>query len=144
MEVVGPGRRRHAGRRPQRAGGFPWRAALERDAPTARLTRKGEIVGAFLSHSVDAISENRHGLVVAVSVEETNGRAERENALRMLGQIRRRHGIEPRTLGMDPRHDAGDFLTELERCVPAGSCRRMTDRSLRCGRGCAGSFRATG
>ena len=83
--------------------------------PEARLARKGEMVGAFLSHSVHAISENRHGLVVAVNVEEANGHAERESALRMLGHMRRRHGIEPRTLGMDAGYDAGDFLSELER-----------------------------
>jgi hypothetical protein len=37
--------------------------------PEARLARKGEMAGAFLSHSVHAISENRHGLVVAENVE---------------------------------------------------------------------------
>lgn len=82
--------------------------------PEARLARKGEMVGAFLCHTVHAVTENRHGLVVAVHVDEANGRAEREGALRMLGHMRRRHGIEPRTLGMDAGYDAGDFLSELE------------------------------
>lgn len=83
--------------------------------PEAHLARKGGMVSAFLRHSVQAISENRHGLVVAVRVEEANGHAERESALRMLWHMRRRHGGEPRTLGMDAGYDAGDFLTELER-----------------------------
>jgi transposase len=83
--------------------------------PEARLARKGEMVGAFRSHSVHAISENRHGLVVAVSIEQANGHVQRESALRLLQHMRQRHGVEPRTLGMDAVYDAGDFLPEFER-----------------------------
>ena len=107
----GGGRNAPVGFRGERRSNATHRSTTD---PEARLARKGEMVGAFRSHSVHAISENRHGLV-AVSVEEANGHAERESALRMLGHMRRRHGIEPRTLGMDAVYDAGDFLPEFER-----------------------------
>jgi hypothetical protein len=96
--------------------------------PEARLARKCDMVGEFLGHTVHAVTENRHGLMV--EVDEADGRAEREGALRMLGHMRRRHGIEPRTLAMDAGYHAGDVLSELEgrescrtcRCVLGGSC----------------------
>jgi hypothetical protein len=49
--------------------------------PEARLYRKSSGKGAFLSHSMDALPENRHGLVLAVDVAEANGLSERERAL---------------------------------------------------------------
>jgi transposase len=83
--------------------------------PEARLYKKGDGVGAFLCHSAHALSENRHGLIVAVRVEEANGTAERVSALRMLDHAERRHGVRPATLGADKGYDAGPFLVELEK-----------------------------
>lgn len=82
--------------------------------PEARLYRKGNGVAANLCHSVHALTENRHGLVLAVEVDEANGIAERESALRMVDRVRRRHALAPRTLGADMGFDAGPFLLELE------------------------------
>ena len=83
--------------------------------PEAKLYRKGDGVGAFLCHSGHALTENRHGLVMSVRVDEANGTAERENTLRMLDHLERRHGVRPSTLGADKGYDAGPFLLELER-----------------------------
>jgi IS5 family transposase len=83
--------------------------------PEAKLFRKGDGVGAFLCHSGHALTENRHGLVMSVRVDEAKGTAERENTLRMLDHLERRHGVRPSTLGADKGYDAGPFLVELER-----------------------------
>lgn len=83
--------------------------------PEARLYKKGDRVGAFLCHSGHALTENRHGLVMGVRVDEANGTAERENTLKMLDHLERRHGVRPATLGADKGYDAGAFLVEPER-----------------------------
>jgi transposase len=83
--------------------------------PEARFYRKSSGTGAFLSHSMHALSENRHGLVPAVDVAETNGRSERECALGMVRSVRRRHSVSVSTLAADMGYDSGDFLAALER-----------------------------
>jgi transposase len=83
--------------------------------PEARLYKKGEGVGAFLCHSGHALTENRHGLVMSVRVDEASGTAERESTLEMLDHLEHRHGVRPATLGADKGYDAGPFLVELER-----------------------------
>ena len=85
--------------------------------PEARLYRKGWGQPAYLYHSGHIVTENRHGLVMAVAVAEANGHAEREEALRMLAHLNRRHGIEPATLAADKGYYAGEFLSDLETCV---------------------------
>ena len=83
--------------------------------PQAKLYRKGDGVGAFLCHSGHAITENRHGLVMSVRIDEASGTAERANTLKMLDHLERRHRVRPATLGADKGYDAGPFLIELER-----------------------------
>jgi transposase len=85
--------------------------------PQARLYRKGDGQPAQLCHSAHALTENRHGLVMAVSVAEANGRAERAESLRMLRHMARRHRVRPLTLGADKGYDDGAYLTELEEYV---------------------------
>jgi transposase len=83
--------------------------------PEARLARKGPGQGAKLCHSMHALMENRHGLVMDIEVAEANGWAEREAAEVMLARVRRRHWKRPKTLGADKGYDDGAFLTRLER-----------------------------
>jgi transposase len=85
--------------------------------PEARLYRKGWGQPAYLYHSGHVVTENRHGLVMAVTVAEANGHAEREEALSMLAHLHRRHGIEPVTLAADKGYYAGEFLGDLETWV---------------------------
>lgn len=82
--------------------------------PEALLYRKGDGQPAYLSHTGHFITENRNGLIMAVSVDEANGKAERRQALSMLRHMRRRHRVRPRTLGADKGYDAGNFLLALE------------------------------
>ena len=55
--------------------------------PEARLYRKGAGQPALLSHSGHAITENRHGLIVAVAVDAADGKAERRATLAMLDPV---------------------------------------------------------
>jgi len=82
--------------------------------PEARLYRKSYGVAAKLCHGAHVLMENRHGLVVDVSVSEANGRAERTEALRLVRRAKRRHGLKMKTLGADKGYAAGPFLHELE------------------------------
>ena len=94
-----------------------------RKDPDARLARKGSNVGAFLCHSVHALTENRHGLVRAIAVAEANGTAERICALEMVDRVRQQHHVRVATLGSDMGYDWGDFLVELKRRKIIGACR---------------------
>ncbi len=82
--------------------------------PQARLARKGNNVGAFLSHSMHALTENRNGFALAIEVDEANGRAERACALKMVRTVRRDHQLPIATLAADRGYDAGNFLCALE------------------------------
>lgn len=94
------------------------RTHRSRTDPEALLYRKGDGQPAYLSHTGHLITENRNGLIMAVSVDEASGMAERRQALTMLRHMRRRHRIRPRTLGADKGYDAGEFLLALESWVP--------------------------
>jgi transposase len=85
-----------------------------RTDPEARLYRKGPGKEAKLSHMGHALGENRHGLIVAVTVSEASGTAERAAAVEMLDDVAVAHGLRPRTLGADKGFDSGEFLLDLE------------------------------
>lgn len=82
--------------------------------PEARLARKGNGKESHLCHSGHVMMENRSGLCLAVTVDTADGHAERRNALRMLRHVERRHGLVPRTSGMDAGYKAGEFLCAIE------------------------------
>jgi transposase len=86
-----------------------------RTDPEARLFKKGDGQPARLYHTGHAISENRHGLVMAVCVTEAAGDAEPAAALSMIDTMRSTHGTPVRTLGSDKGYDSGPYLMELER-----------------------------
>jgi len=82
--------------------------------PEARLHRKGRGKEAKLCHLGHALAENRHGLVMGVTVTPAGGKAEREAALAMLDRLQEVHGQRPKTLGADRGYDSGPFYLELE------------------------------
>lgn len=82
--------------------------------PEARLARKSSGQGAMLAHSMHVLMDNRHGLMLDIAVAEANGTAEREQAEAMIKRIRRRHRLQPRTLGADKGYDDGEFLHRVE------------------------------
>jgi transposase len=85
-----------------------------RTDPEARLFRKGLGKEAKLSHMGHVLSENRHGLILAVAATGASGTAEREAALAMVDGLATEHGVRPKTLGADKGFDSGEFLLELE------------------------------
>jgi transposase len=83
--------------------------------PQARLYKKGEGQPAKLYHLGHALTENRHGLVMAVTVTEANGQAEPAAAVEMIDQLRKRQKVKPKTTGSDKGYDSGPYYLELEK-----------------------------
>ncbi len=71
--------------------------------PDARLARKGD-TGARLCYSANAMTDNRHGLIVDTEVTHADGTAERECALLMISRLRRRKGRSYAGRGQGVRH----------------------------------------
>lgn len=86
-----------------------------RTDPEARLYKKGGGQAAKLCHMGHALSENRHGLILAVTASEANGTAECQAAIGMLDDLHRRQCLNPKTLGADKGYDRGPWMIELER-----------------------------
>jgi transposase len=82
--------------------------------PEARLYKKSAGTAAKLCHMGHAITENRHGLVMAVALTAAGGDQETAAASAMLGTMKRRLKLVPKTLGADKGYDRGRFLLELE------------------------------
>ena len=77
--------------------------------PEARLFKKGAGQAAKLSYMGHLLTENRHGLVLAVELTTASGTAEREAALLMLDRSTA-GGV---TLGADKGYDTHDFVAQL-------------------------------
>ena len=86
-----------------------------RTDPEARLYKKGDGQAAKLYHTGHAVTENRHGLVMAVAVTEASGTAEPAAAEAMVDALKARLGVTVGTLGSDKGYDSGPHLIELER-----------------------------
>jgi transposase len=82
--------------------------------PEARLYRKGLGQETKLRHIGHALGENRHGLIVGVTVTEANGTAEREAAIDLIDAFRGLSGWDPATVGLDKGYDSGDLFLDLE------------------------------
>lgn len=85
-----------------------------RTDPEARLYRKSHGQEAKLSHMGHLLTENRHGLILAVAASEASGTAERVAAVAMLDDVHATHARRPATLGADKRFDDGEFFRTLE------------------------------
>jgi transposase len=96
--------------------------------PQARLMTKSKGQPARLRHQLNALMENRSGLLVDLSVAEANGTAERLEAPVLLERSRARHALpQRRTVGGDGGYHGGDLLKTLQAAkviahvpVPAG------------------------
>jgi transposase len=78
--------------------------------PDARLARKGTGKEAKLSYAGHVLMENRNGLAVNCCVTQATGRAEREAALTMVGEI---PGWRRVTLGADKGYDRKSLVQEM-------------------------------
>jgi transposase len=98
--------------------------------PEARLYRKSHGEGSRLAHLGHALGENRHGLIVGITVTEANGTAERSAAMDLVDALKATHGRTPKTLGSDKGYDSGEYYCEMEkrRVEPHGA---MVDQRLR-------------
>jgi len=79
--------------------------------PEARLARKGDGQASRLAYTGHILMENRHGLIVAASLTQATGTAERAAALAMID--RHEHGHRRITLGADKGYDVSDFIAAL-------------------------------
>jgi hypothetical protein len=79
--------------------------------PQARLYRKGKGKEAKLSYIGNALTENRHGLVVEAELSSATGTIEREAATRMVA--RHSPGSRRLTLGADKAYDVHGFVDDL-------------------------------
>jgi transposase len=85
-----------------------------RTDPEARMYRKGPGQETKLRHLGHALGENRHGLIVGVTVTEAAGTAEREAAVDLIDAFRELSGWDPATVGLDKGYDSGDLFLDLE------------------------------
>jgi transposase len=85
------------------------RSTTDKDA---RLMRKGLGKEAKLVLSGHVLMENRHGLCVDLRVEEATGTVEREAAMKMVLQQKKK-GVAVKTLGGDKGYHVKDFITQL-------------------------------
>ena len=84
--------------------------------PDARLFKKSQGGEAHLAYLGHALTENRHGFVVAATVTHATGTAEREAALALM-DMTADPSSDPartrrRTLGGDKNYDTADFVTQ--------------------------------
>jgi len=98
-----------------------------RTDPEARLMRKGN-TGAALSHSLHFLMEHEAGVLTGVSVAAADGKSERAEALKHVRRLRRRFGVQARSLAADKGYDAGEFLLALE---SEGVCPAVSVRERR-------------
>lgn len=82
--------------------------------PEARLYRKGPGKEARLSFMGHALMDNLHGLVVGCRYTIATGKAEREAAIQMIREKRRRGKERRITVGADKSYDTADFVQMLQ------------------------------
>ncbi|MBC8289536.1 MAG: transposase [Planctomycetes bacterium] len=94
---------------------------------TARLFRKGAGKPSRLAHLGHALAENRHGLIVDVTVTEAGGRAETDAAVELIDRFIEQHGRHPSTIGSDKGYDNGEYYLQLEsrRITPHGAMTKI-------------------
>jgi transposase len=93
--------------------------------PDARLYKKSAGSEAKLAYLGHAVMENRHGFLVKTRLTLATGTAERDAALAMTKQIRRK---KRRTLGGDKGFDTRDFVRQLRRIGVTPHVAQNTER----------------
>lgn len=79
--------------------------------PDARLARRSNGVGAELSYAVNALMENRNGLIVDAQADIVTGTIERDAAVEMIDA--NIPGTRPITVGADKAYDTKKFVGQL-------------------------------
>jgi transposase len=95
--------------------------------PESRLYRKSGGHESKLSYLGHLMMENRNGLVVSSCVSQSTGTAEREAAVVMLGDIKKKGRI---TLGGDKGYDTKEFIETMRQLeVTPHVAQNLTNRS---------------
>lgn len=79
--------------------------------PDSRLARKSAGTGAELSYAVNALMENRNGLIVGVQADTVTGTIERDAALELIDE--NLVGTGRITIGADKAYDTEQFVADL-------------------------------
>lgn len=82
--------------------------------PEARLYRKGKGKESKLSFMGHVVMDNRHGLVVATSYTQANGKAERTAAGKMMKKVKGKRTCRL-TCGSDKNYDTHGLVNEMRR-----------------------------
>ena len=104
---AGGGRNPDVDWRGERRGNASHRSTTD---PEARLARKGNGREAKLCYAGHTLTENRHGLIVALELTQASGTAEREAGLRLLERERGRRRRGRMSVAADKGYDAADFV----------------------------------
>lgn len=80
--------------------------------PEAKLYKKSRGTTAKLAYLGHAVSENRHGMIVAVEVTQASGTAERSAAVQMLKDL---PTAQRTTLAADKGYDTRGFVSEVRK-----------------------------
>jgi len=79
--------------------------------PDARLMRKSGGTAAELSYAVNALMENKNGLLVDIKADIATGTVERDAAVEMIEE--NLEGTKRITVGADKGYDTGDFVEKM-------------------------------
>ncbi len=82
--------------------------------PEAKLARKSNGQTAKLSYSLNGLTENKNGLLVAMALEQATGTAERDAAVGMLFSL---GGTKRITLGADKAYDTKGFIADCRELI---------------------------
>lgn len=80
--------------------------------PDARLYKKSKGDAAKMAYLGHAVTENRHGLIAAVTVTHASGTAEREAGIDLIAEVGGAN-TQRLTLGADKNYDTKDFVAAL-------------------------------
>lgn len=102
----GEGRNAEANFHGQKRSNATHESTTDRDA---RLAKKGPGKEAKLAYMGHTVMENRHGLIVKAAASYATGKAEREVATDLLGQL---PGSNQKTVGADKNYDTVQFVAD--------------------------------
>lgn len=82
--------------------------------PDCRLATKSSKETAIPAYTVNAVMENRNRIIVGIGVESPQGlTAERQGVLKILGRIKRKLKLKPKTLGADKGFFEKKFIRSI-------------------------------
>jgi transposase len=94
--------------------------------PESRLYKKSRGTPSKLAYLGHAVSENRHGLIVATTVTHANGATERVAAVSLLERL---SGTKRRTAAADKFYDTHGFVEELRQINVTPHVAQNTERT---------------